>query len=146
MSDELQNPPVVDLDLIFQPIPGDNPAGESLRYSGLYDEMRDEFITYLNDKACVAQLAITKALRLQQIVSGYLVVENEAGEKSNVEIKDNPRAEALKELLQEITGAGHKVLIWAVFKQNYAEIRAVCTALGLPLVEVHGEISQGAKK
>lgn len=41
MSEELQNPPVVDLDLIFQPIPGDNPAGESLRYSGIYDEMRE---------------------------------------------------------------------------------------------------------
>ncbi len=41
MSDELQNPPVVDLDLIFQPIPGENPAGESLRYSGIYDEMRE---------------------------------------------------------------------------------------------------------
>lgn len=41
MSDELQNPPVVDLDLIFQPIPGENPAGESLRYSGIYDEIRE---------------------------------------------------------------------------------------------------------
>ena len=41
MSEELQNPPVVDLDLIFQAIPGENPAGESLRYSGIYDEMRE---------------------------------------------------------------------------------------------------------
>jgi len=41
MSDELQNPPVVDLDLVFQAIPGENPAGESLRYSGIYDEMRE---------------------------------------------------------------------------------------------------------
>lgn len=41
MSEELQNPPVVDLDLIAQPIAGDNPAGESLRYSGIYDEMRE---------------------------------------------------------------------------------------------------------
>lgn len=41
MSDELQNPPVVDLDLILQPIPGDNPAGEDLRYSGIYDEIRE---------------------------------------------------------------------------------------------------------
>ena len=41
MSEELQNPPVVDLDLIFQPIPGENPAGESLKYSGIYDEMRE---------------------------------------------------------------------------------------------------------
>jgi type VI secretion system protein ImpA len=41
MSEELQNPPVVDLDLILQPIPGENPAGEDLRYSGIYDEIRE---------------------------------------------------------------------------------------------------------
>src|SRR3954470_8257720 len=41
MSEELQNPPVVDLDLIFQPIAGENPSGQELRYSGLYDEIRE---------------------------------------------------------------------------------------------------------
>jgi type VI secretion system protein ImpA len=41
MSEELQRPPVVDLDLILQPIPGDNPSGAELRYSGLYDEIRE---------------------------------------------------------------------------------------------------------
>jgi len=41
MSEELQNPPVVDLDLIFQPIAGENPSGQDLRYSGLYDEIRE---------------------------------------------------------------------------------------------------------
>jgi type VI secretion system protein ImpA len=41
MSEELQKPPVVDFDLIFQPIPGENPSGQELRYSGLYDEIRE---------------------------------------------------------------------------------------------------------
>jgi type VI secretion system protein ImpA len=41
MSEELQKPPVVDLDLIFQAIPGENPSGQELRYSGLYDEIRE---------------------------------------------------------------------------------------------------------
>jgi type VI secretion system protein ImpA len=41
MSEELQKPPVVDLDLIFQPIAGENPSGQDLRYSGLYDEIRE---------------------------------------------------------------------------------------------------------
>ena len=41
MSEELERPPVVDLDLIFQPIPGENPAGVELRYSGIYDEIRE---------------------------------------------------------------------------------------------------------
>jgi type VI secretion system protein ImpA len=34
-------PGVVDLDALLAPIPGDNPAGENLQYSGLYDEIRE---------------------------------------------------------------------------------------------------------
>ena len=33
--------PVADLDALLAPIPGDNPAGESLQYSGVYDELRE---------------------------------------------------------------------------------------------------------
>ena len=39
MSEELRQPAVVDLDAMLQPIPGENPSGEYLRYSGLYDEV-----------------------------------------------------------------------------------------------------------
>lgn len=41
MSEELQIPAVVDLDALLQPIPGENPSGENLRYSGLYDEISE---------------------------------------------------------------------------------------------------------
>lgn len=41
MSDELQSQPVVDLELIFQPISEESPSGEDQKYSGLYDEMRE---------------------------------------------------------------------------------------------------------
>jgi len=41
MSEELQKPPVVDLDLIFQAIPGENPSGQDVRYIGVYDEVRE---------------------------------------------------------------------------------------------------------
>src|SRR4051812_45677698 len=41
MSGELQKPPVVDLELLLQPISEENPSGESLRYSGLYDEISE---------------------------------------------------------------------------------------------------------
>ena len=34
-------PPVVDLEVLLAPIPGDNPAGENLQYSGLYDVIRE---------------------------------------------------------------------------------------------------------
>lgn len=102
----------------------------------LYDSMKEDFIAFMGSSACVAELAITKALRLQQIVSGY--VKTEDGIERD--IKDNPRQIALKELLEEIT-PGNKVLVWAVFKENYAQIRKVCEGLNLEYVEVHGEVS-----
>lgn len=41
MSDELRLPPVVDLEVLLQPISEENPSGESLRYSGIYDEIAE---------------------------------------------------------------------------------------------------------
>lgn len=41
MSDELQIPPVIDIDALLEPISDDSPAGESLRYSGIYDEIAE---------------------------------------------------------------------------------------------------------
>jgi len=105
-----------------------------------YEEMRKDFITYLQDKACVSTMALTKALRLQQIVSGHVPLRGEAGTEPVVyRFADNPRAHALKDILEEIT-PNHKVLIWAVFKENYVQIREVCELLGIRYVEVHGEI------
>ncbi|HEX8091407.1 MAG TPA: type VI secretion system protein TssA [Blastocatellia bacterium] len=33
--------PIIDIEALLQPIPGDNPAGEDLRYTGLHDEIRE---------------------------------------------------------------------------------------------------------
>jgi type VI secretion system protein ImpA len=41
MSEELQKPPVIDLDILLSPIPGETPSGVDLRYSGIYDEIKE---------------------------------------------------------------------------------------------------------
>lgn len=41
MIEELQQPSVIDLEGLLQPISEDHPSGESLRYSGLYDEISE---------------------------------------------------------------------------------------------------------
>lgn len=41
MSEELRKPPVVDIDALLQPISDESPSGESLRYSGLYDQIAE---------------------------------------------------------------------------------------------------------
>jgi SNF2 family DNA or RNA helicase len=106
-----------------------------------YEQMKKAFIAYINDKAAVATIAITKALRLQQIVSGFVKLDDGSLHR----FKDNPRAEQLKELLSELCPR-NKVLVWAVFHENYDTIRTVCDQLGLKYVEVTGEVSDKQKR
>ncbi len=101
----------------------------------IYEEMRKDLIAYVGDKACVAFMALTKAQRLQQIASGYAKLAD--GEV--FDLGETPKMAALKELLETLTPTG-KVIIWAVFHQNYAQIRKVCEELGLKYVECHGQV------
>ncbi len=103
-----------------------------------YKEMEKNLITFLGDKACTAQLAITKALRLQQIVSGFMKVE---GDEDTKPFKEVPRLEALKELLDDLKEEVPKIIIWACWRENYAQIRQVCEELKIKYVELHGECS-----
>lgn len=114
-----------------------------------YEEMKRDFVTYTQDAACVATLAITKALRMQQIVSGYLPVNFNTTEFSHthgesVVFDENPRMDALEELLSDLT-PHHKVLVWAVWRENYRQIRNCLDKLKVKFVEVHGDIPNAQK-
>jgi len=101
-----------------------------------YEEMKNNLITYLNDKACVAKMALTKTLRLQQMVSGFIGLED-GTEKS---FKDFSKLTALKDLLEDIA-PHHKVIVWCIYKKNYEDIKNICAELGLGVSELHGGIS-----
>jgi SNF2 family DNA or RNA helicase len=101
-----------------------------------YEQMKKDFVAFLKSKVCTAQLAITKGLRLQQIVSGFLKAED----GTEVVFDDCPRIAALADLLEDIA-PNHKVIVWAVFHANYAVIRQVCEKLGLGYTQLHGEVT-----
>lgn len=110
----------------------------------LYKEMADEYIAFIKSKedesrAVVAQLAVTKALRLQQIVSGF--GKDDKGEIHRI---DCPRLKALQELLETIT-PNSKVIVWSVFKENYQMIREVCEKIGVKYREIHGDITNAER-
>ncbi len=104
------------------------------RLSVAYEEMKNDFITYVEDEACVAQFAMTKALRLLQICTGF--IKTDSGSIKSF----NARRDVLTEILKERTPHS-KVIVWAVFKENYKDIRKVCEEIGVKYVEVHGDVN-----
>lgn len=108
-----------------------------------YESMKRDFIAYVGSEACAANLAITKALRMQQILSGHMPV-GDGGDMKLIRFKENPRLEATKELIQEIT-AHSKLLIWGIFKEDFKQLGGLCAELKIGYVEIHGDISYNKK-
>lgn len=118
----------------------------------MYKEMKKEYVTYVDSledsetpQAVVAQLAITKALRLQQIVTGFVKTDEGNNISLSKEGKLVPRIKALEELLSELTPE-HKVIVWCTFKQNYEDVRNLCNRLGINFSELHGEVPANKKQ
>lgn len=113
-----------------------------------YKSMYDDYIAWVKSKqgenvAVVANLAIVKSLRLQQIVSGYLMPE----EGPSIPFEKNPRLEALEELLEDIVvDQGKKVIIWAVFRENYKMIATLLEKMKLKFSSITGDTSDKDRK
>lgn len=115
------------------------PVTMGVEQKRLYNEMRDEFLTFLQSgEAVTAQIAITKSLRLQQIASGFAKTEDGV----EITLKDNPRITALSELLEDLLdNPTAKVIVWCVFTENYEQVRRVCDKLAVEYTEIHGGVS-----
>lgn len=125
-------------------------VGMTKRQEKAYKEMKDDFITFVNSKAFTAQLAITKALRLQQIVSGFLMGETDGGERikevfgPDAGEKYTPREKALSDLLEDGVGQS-KIIIWACWKENHASIGRLLVSSGIRFVELNGSMGAPAR-
>lgn len=128
-------------DEVFVTVPCAMTAAQAKNYA----EMKKDFIAFTEDSACVATMALTKALRLMQITSGFMPTQNLGETEQKVlNYERTPKEEALHDLLEELAPNG-KVIVWAVWRDNYRAIRAVCEALKLKYVQVHGEISRSGQ-
>jgi SNF2 family DNA or RNA helicase len=103
-----------------------------------YEEMRDDFITFLEGDAVTAELAITKSLRLQQILSGYAITD-ETGEAKRFE--KVPRLDTLGEIIEDLP-ADAKFVIWACFRENYKDLVALVEKLGISCVQLVGGLGK----
>ncbi len=100
----------------------------------VYNNIVNEMISYFNDETYVAQIAITKIIRLSQITSGF--IQNTGGE-GLTEFSFQPKFTLLWELIRDIPDTS-KIIIWAVFKHDMAMLE---TTFGDSAVSIHGGIS-----
>ena len=138
-EDVLDLPPRVEMDKFIE---------LSDEQRALYKKLKEEFIAYVEEldasgqpKAVVAQLAITKLVRLRQLLSGFLILDD----GTTLLLKQNPRLDALEEILEEVAD-DYKVIVWCVFKEEYKMIAALCEKLKLGYVMVHGTIDTDQKQ
>lgn len=83
-----------------------------------YDQMEELFVTEVQDKMIAANLAITKALRLRTILTGF-VSDGEA--TPPLWFTENPRLDALVDLVRDLVPTG-KVIVWTNFVPTYERI------------------------
>lgn len=102
----------------------------------IYKRLEKEFVAELSQNSqVITDLEIVKGLRLQQIVSGY--VPDETG--VIFEFTPNSRIEALRDLLTGLAPT-HKIIVWAVFRENFKAIQNLAAELKIPYVSVFGGV------
>lgn len=98
-----------------------------------YDSMKKEFVAFCKSGVATAALAITKMLRLQQILSGFMKLEDGTIHR----FKENPRADALSEMLEDIVHHS-KAIVWGIFIEDYKTIEDVVKGLKVEYANVTG--------
>ncbi len=127
----------------------------------VYHDLAKEFVADVKDllnkeksQLLVTELAIEKALRMQQVLTGFIPLPKQTILEESSDIKEaahrlqrreviyfpkNPRAQALESLLEDICiEQNQKCIVWACFAPNYKTIADVCDGLGLSYAELHG--------
>ena len=100
-----------------------------------YNELRDEFITFLNDGEDMvsAPLVIQRLVRLQQITSGYLPCEG--GDPVVMLGNSNPRLGLLEDVIEDVPG---KSLIFCKFTKDVDQIMDMLASVGRAPVRYDG--------
>lgn len=86
----------------------------------LYNQMKQLSFTQYEDEIMSVQIALTKLLRLHQILCGSFTTDT--GEHKQV---PNNRLKVLEETLEE---CGNKTIIWANYLQNISDIKELLTS------------------
>lgn len=109
-----------------------------------YEAMRKRSVAELSTGVVTAPLVITKLLRLQQILGGFIKQDDGTEVALFESDADNPRIAALLEAVESMSG---KVIVWARFVREIEAIAAALDGMGMGgVVTYHGAVPQDARE
>jgi len=124
-----------------------HPVEMSEKQRVAYEQMKRDFVTWITDiqtkesKAVIAQLAVTKALRLQQIVSGHATSDD----GTLVDLGDIPRIHETEKLLMQLVD-NHKVILWCCFIHDVSILEKICKKNKVKYTKIVGGMTAQAKQ
>lgn len=110
----------------------------------VYQMLTEESIAYLDSGELVTTpLVLTKMLRLQQVCSGYVAVDDPEGEPIIDIGKENPRLDLLCEVCEDLP---HKAIIWTRFKRDVDLILGRLHEMGRKAVRYDGNVGDQERR
>lgn len=110
----------------------------------VYDSVENEFMAWLDSGELVtAPLAITRMLRLQQVLCGYIPVDGEDEPTELIERDKNPRLKLLRDTMEDVNG---KTIIWATWTRDIEMILHMLREMGRNPVRYDGRVSDDERQ
>ncbi len=117
------------------------PVEMSPEQARVYKQMAKDFVAELGNSVVTAEFAMTKTLRLRQILAGFIAQDSES---DATWCSDVPKLDALEDLLSSI--GGRKTIIWTEFRPTYTKIASVCEKAGYEVAFLTGDQSASEKE
>lgn len=105
----------------------------------VYDDIEKHYVSEIDGNVVSTDMALKQLIRQHQITSGFVKMDD----GTTRSFEGHAKQKALEEVLSAIPE--EKIIIWCVYKRDYADVRKVVSALGLRSVEIHGEVSETQK-
>ena len=128
IESSVELPPQNDRDWYFQMPP---------KSEKLYHEFLKEKVAELNGKFMESSNALTVVLRLQQMTSGYLTVQDIDTKENSIINIDHVRREEFLELLEQFPD-DEPIVVFAAYTKDLKNIRLMCKKSGVSYSELSG--------
>lgn len=104
----------------------------------MYRQMKNDSIAWLGENAVTAQNVLSRLLILQRLTGGFVSLDDE----ETVRQVGSAKLDALKDVIEDVTESGEKLVIFARFVAEIKAISDICDSMKIQHADIWGEIKQ----